>query len=64
MKDITQTANVYQTGTVTKRLENQGELGGASFVGAPRNTDETYGSLFSRKRNPSAHSTKSALPSL
>jgi hypothetical protein len=31
---------------------------------APRNTDETYGSLFSRKRNPSAHSTKSALPSL
>jgi hypothetical protein len=40
MKDITQTTNVYQTGTKTKPVEDASQLGGARFVCPARNTDK------------------------
>src|SRR3954464_3827063 len=40
MKNITQTANVYQTGSVAERLENPGELAGAGFLRPPGDADK------------------------
>src|SRR5688500_2454915 len=40
MKDITYTANVYHTGTISKRLKYLRQLTGSVFVRALGNTDE------------------------
>src|ERR1044072_2171639 len=46
MKNITQTANVYQTRTVAKRIQEDGELSRSVLVGTTRDADEEVFARF------------------
>src|ERR1044072_419154 len=46
MKNITQTANVYQTRTIAKRIQEAGELSRSVLVGTTRDADEEVFARF------------------